>query len=526
MLNIIKSDLIKLKWLVWLKLLFFLTIIFFSIVYLFLFSTLIDWSFNNLKTLEFVWNILSDNIRADVVVLMQFLNMCLILIFSIVTDYIFWIDRNKNIILFTKNIRAKYLWSKYFIILIYILLTLLSINLIVSWTLFVIYSIPLDLIITILQELLFKSLLLFIIIIPTILIFSFLNVIWIRSLIIWWIILFYFFINLMFNLSSNEKLGKYFSFVSQYTFIWNYDSYLKEIINNEDYYNEYKIDKKFIGKELQEKYNANTKKLDQIKILASLLWEQYKENASWRDGINSSLELNNKKFWNNDQILPNTSILYLEKRDEFLNKYWYNFHQILSQVNSKDLGHKYLNETIKITFSKDFESLAFNLNWEKQSIYNDNKINSFIEYLKIFNINYTNTEINVPKALILLFNDPYFNIEDYNNVVIEEIEKNISIVNIQFEKELSSIDEKDIKTRYVKLYESLWWYEKYLIDLEWNQKDLNNKVNVEYKLLYTNYKEVLWYFIWFNNRFYSLLITFIIIGLLGSIIMRKKQVYN
>jgi hypothetical protein len=55
----------------------------------------------------------------------------------------------------------------------------------------------------------------------------------------------------------------------------------------------------------------------------------------------------------------------------------------------------------------------------------------------------------------LLFNDPYFNIEDYNNVVIEEIEKNISIVNIQFEKELSSIDEKDIKTRYVKLYESL-----------------------------------------------------------------------
>jgi len=98
MLNIIKADLIKLKWSSWFKITLLISIILYSWFLGLIYITTISklgltwWVF---------WKVL--DINSNLFLLSSFLNIFLIFIFSILVDSIFWVDKDKWLILFTKK---------------------------------------------------------------------------------------------------------------------------------------------------------------------------------------------------------------------------------------------------------------------------------------------------------------------------------------------------------------------------------------------------------------------------------------
>lgn len=102
MIGVIKADLIKIKWSFWFKFLMFLWVIVFTLIYSFLY-------FQTIKNYWYPW-LFAKVLWFD----QQMTNINLLLYtfiifwFSLLSDIFYWVDKNKNLILFTKNIRIKY----------------------------------------------------------------------------------------------------------------------------------------------------------------------------------------------------------------------------------------------------------------------------------------------------------------------------------------------------------------------------------------------------------------------------------
>lgn len=259
MFNIIRADLIKLKKSFAFKILVFLWVSFFSIILWFVY-------FQLLKKNWYTW-FFQDILSFKESLWINFaIYIYIILWFSLLADSLFAVDKWKDLILFTKNIRVKYFISKIIILLLFSLFILLFIYLLSSLSLFLSSNLyGTDLFLKLFWENITMTFIFFLSILPLLLLFSFMNLIWIRSIFIPILILFIAFINMWFwEKIEKSDISKYFNAVNKYTLLWNYSNILTSIYNDKNNYKSFKIDEKYLDKEEIEKDKENLKTFEKM----------------------------------------------------------------------------------------------------------------------------------------------------------------------------------------------------------------------------------------------------------------------
>lgn len=361
MFNVIKSDFIKLKWSSWYKFLVLFSVLSISIISILLYSVIIRkfW-----VTWWVFWNILwlDENLS----LFTNLLNVFYIFIFSILTDIVFWVDKWKWLILFTKNIRIKYFLSKIFVIFITIIFILFFVNLIVLfWIYFFNSWINFDIISIIFKEFLFKNLLFFISIVPLIILFSFLNLVWIRSIIISVIILFYFFFNLIFwNLIEKTDFKKYNNIIKNYTLIWNYNSILTSKNSDKSNLKTENIPEKYLNFEEIKKVEELTQKYNELVLFSDLFMDM--DFMNWIDikdkKVKEKFDILSQKYWVNPDNYPVLSAKY----QDIYEKMWGYDEQFKIEQNLELYKNKVIKEYFVIypNFLKILKDIfSMNLNF-------------------------------------------------------------------------------------------------------------------------------------------------------------------
>lgn len=288
MINVIRADLVKLKKSFWFKFLIFLWVLFFTFIYIILYYQAVK---NTWEARGFFHNILwNDN---DFTMINSFLYIFMIFWFSILADSLYWLDKTKDLILFTKNIRIKYFISKIIIILFFSFLTLLFISLFSSLSQFLTLKIfNTGLFYILFTESFTKLFLLYISIIPLLILFIFLNLIWIRSLFIWIWIIFLFFAGWMFKEKIENSIAwKYYNSVNNYSLLGNYYNILSSIINNQNSYAKININNEYLDEESIKRFEDTEKENKEINKKIKPLFEllndwwvhERKLNSNWEE---------------------------------------------------------------------------------------------------------------------------------------------------------------------------------------------------------------------------------------------------
>lgn len=382
MINVIRADLVKLKKSFWFKFLIFLWVLSFTLIYILSYYQAVK---NTWEARWFFHNILWIN--EDFTMINSFLYTFLIFGFSLLADSLYWVDKQKDLILFTKNIRVKYFLSKIIIVLFFSFLTLLFISLFSSLSQFLTLKIfNTDLFYILFAESFTKLLLLYISIIPLLILFVFLNLIWIRSLFAWILIIFVFFANLTFHEKIQNSIAwKYYNNVNNYSLLWNYNNILNSIFSNIDNYSKLDINEKYLDKEAIEKIeskekedNELNKKLTPLFALLNDTWVYEKKlNSDWNvdflkeyakenpeiqkkiDNINEIFEWN---FW-----AYSSSFLY-EKYEWVYQDLWWDlrYNELNNEYYIKQKEEqKALNSKYYLSLSSNFSSILknfFNIN--------------------------------------------------------------------------------------------------------------------------------------------------------------------
>lgn len=391
MINVLRADLIKLKRSFWFKFLLILWILSFTLIYAFLYFQIIKtpenytWLFHRV-----IWN---DNIF---ITINSFLYTFIVFWFWLLSDSIYWTDKSKNLILFTKNIRIKYFISKIIIILFFSFLIIFFISLLSSLSLFLIFkTFNKELFLILFYESFTKIFLLYVSIIPLLILFVFFNLIWTSWLIAWLLVIFVFFSNMLFsNYIEHSNIWKYYKKITEYTLLWNYNNILNSIISNNDTYLKININEKYLDIKTIEEYEKSTiddeevyKKIKPIHDLLNdwtvssmyitswskdFLLELSKENPK----IQSQIDNINKIFdWN--PLLNSDDYLYDKYNTIYERLWWDNKYFDLNYKLNDEMSLK-LNEKEQMLNSRYYLSLKSN----------------FLSILKDF-FNFNNRDFNV-----------------------------------------------------------------------------------------------------------------------------------
>lgn len=235
MFNVIKADLLKLKWSFLFKFLVILWISFFWLVSFWLIASkvsnywLIPWIYSNILIID-----IQD------INFFFFLVIFIIFWFSLLSDTMFALDKKKNVILFTKNIRVKYFLSRVIILLSFSIFVLFFISLLTIWLLyFFVDWITNETLKILFFESLAKNLIFYFSIFPLFFLFPLLNLVWIRSVLFSVLIIFIYFLNLIFwGYLEKYWYDKYVDGLNKYTLLWNYSSFLNSLGNEQSYKNQ------------------------------------------------------------------------------------------------------------------------------------------------------------------------------------------------------------------------------------------------------------------------------------------------
>lgn len=361
MFNVIRSDLVKIKRSFWFKFLVFLWVSFFAVILSITYFQLTKENFYSwfFQDILWLWESLMVNLAIYVYI---------ILWFSLLVDSLFSLDKWKDLILLTKNIRVKYFLSKVIIILFFSFLILFFIYLLSSLSLFLssnLYNI--DLFLKIFQENIIMLFIFYISILPILILFSFINLIWIRSIFIWILILFFPFINMaLWDKIAKSDFAKYFDAINNYTLIWNYNNIIKPYYNNKTNYVSQKVDDKYISKKDIKDYEELNIILEKMTLINYVIPSM--------DLYNNSIQL--------DEYLkdkPET-----KKRIEKLNLLLVND---LKEIKDWDFVSKYKEIYDKLWWDSEFYDLQNKVKNIKIRLNTDYKIISSNSLKNIFSLN-------------------------------------------------------------------------------------------------------------------------------------------
>ncbi len=382
MINVIRADLVKLKKSFWFKFLIFLWVLSFTLIYILSYYQAVK---NTWEARGFFHNILWND--KDFTMINSFLYIFMIFWFSLLADSLYWVDKAKDLILFTKNIRIKYFISKIIIILFFSFLTLLFISLFSSLSQFLTLKIfNTDLFYILFTESFTKLFLLYISIIPLLILFIFLNLIWVRALFIWIWIIFLFFASWMFKERIENSIAwKYYNNLNNYSLLWNYNNILASIINNQNSYAKTNIDDEYLDEESIKRFE-NTEKENKeinkkIKPLFELLndwWVQERKlNSNWEEDFLLKYARENpeiqEKIDKLNKILDWDLLIYTDifLYDRYISVYeglWWEMKYFELNDNNNLAYHqeqKILNSRYYLSLSQNFLSILkdfFNIN--------------------------------------------------------------------------------------------------------------------------------------------------------------------
>lgn len=363
MLNVIRADLVKLKKSFGFKILVFLWVSFFSILLWLVY-------FQLLKKNWYTW-FFQDILSFKESLWINFaIYIYIILWFSLLADSLFAVDKWKDLILFTKNIRVKYFISKIIILLLFSLFILLFIYLLSSLSLFLSSNIyNTDLFLKLFWENITMTFIFFLSILPLLLLFSFMNLIWMRSIFIPILILFIAFINMWFwEKIEKSGISKYFTAVNKYTLLWNYNNILTSVYNDKNNYKSLKIDSKYLNKEEIEKDKENLKTFEKMTKINEMTMNMdlYNNSAILDQYLKDKPELKTK-IDNLNLLLKNDLDKIkdwdlISKYQEIYNKLWWDnkFYDLQSNIENLKNKMNFEYKVISISSVKNIFSLNTN----------------------------------------------------------------------------------------------------------------------------------------------------------------------
>lgn len=344
MLNVIRSDLIKIKKSSWFNFLMLFWVLIFTLIFSFLY-------FQILKTNWYPWFFTKVLWFDEQMTNISFLLYTFIIFwFSLLSDIFYSVDKSKNLILFTKNIRIWYFISKIILILFFSLLVLFLISLFSSLWVFIFWDYNIDLFLKSFEGIFLKMFLFFLTITPLLISFIFVNLIWIRSIFISIFIIFFYFIWFVFwDKIYESDIWKYYKFVNNYTLIWNYNNILNSTYNDKNSYTLKNIDKSYIKDDDVKKYEDEKLNFKKLTLINEFLMNI--------DFINNSFDLDNffkdkpklkSKFDELNILLKNDlsqlkDEYMLDKYQKIYNKLWgdeklYNYENTLKELESRTIS--------------------------------------------------------------------------------------------------------------------------------------------------------------------------------------------
>lgn len=370
MFNVIRADLVKLKKSFWFKLLMFLWVISFSLIYMILYYLSVKntwenaWFFHNI-----IW------INQDFYIINLFLYTFIVFWFSLFVDSINLVDKDKNLILFTKNIRIKYYLSKIFITIFFSFIIIFLISLLSSLSCFITLKIfNLELFNILFIESFTKLFIFYISIIPLLILFVFFNLIWIRSLFIWILIIFVFFSNFIFwEKIQNSSIWKYYKIINDNSLLWNYNNIIQPIFSNKDNYKNIKINEKYLNLEGIKNFEITQKENEEINKKIKPLFEllnnpsviELKTNSNWNTDFLAELWKQNpdiqKMIDNLNEILDWSFTLY--NNLNLYDRFDWIYQELWWEAKYYELNQSYnisQNEKLKVLNSKYYLSISSN----------------------------------------------------------------------------------------------------------------------------------------------------------------------
>ncbi len=216
MLNIIKSDFLKLK----AYKPFFYSLFWSIVLWTWLFSLIfLSENYSHIKAYNMFFS-LEWNLNMHISLCLYFF------VIGFIIDMIVGIDKANWILLYSKNHRAKYFLSKIIISLYFVFLILTLSLWIATVLLFSSYDgVSSSMIFQLLQETIFMIIKFMILITPIVVLMVLISLMWIKSIIIWIGIWFFWILSLLWILSSsNPKIQKVFDTIN-HSFIFDYAHY-------------------------------------------------------------------------------------------------------------------------------------------------------------------------------------------------------------------------------------------------------------------------------------------------------------